>query len=126
MLVKPLPEDAPDGFEFLKAANSGSVTAANDAPDFEIPDFVHSPSIGTSAEPWLEYPRFYHGRAHSSDRDWILKTMSYIPAEPPKLRHNASLEYERIFLTTKNADRRRKANTWLKGVAKQFYLGRAS
>lgn len=118
MLAKRLPDDAPDGFEFLQAANSAAGTAANDEPVL-IPDCFIPANIGSKANPYRTYPIFYYGRSYVSDLHWIQQRLACLP-EDKLLRHKVCVEYERLYLTAKDGDRRHQANSWLDALAKQY------
>lgn len=64
----------------------------------------------------MTYPRYYHYGRFGSDRDWILKRMAVIPKDK---QQEVSIEYERLYLA-KTPDRRKRANTYLQRVAKQY------
>jgi hypothetical protein len=59
------------------------------------------------------YPRHYKCKKDASDRDWIISRMSVIPSDKQK---EVSDTYEEMYL----AGDRNKANTWLRGLAKEY------
>ncbi len=61
-------------------------------------------------------PKFYYSRLKESDRSWIRTRMARIPRLK---QQDIAAEYERIFLTEKSFARK-KANTWLNGIAKEY------
>ncbi len=116
--LKPLPENAPDLYQFVsQSVANGEMNAANDPV---IPESSLGPQIGTAVNQWQEYPRFYFGRTKESDLPFILRCMAQIPSEPKTLRHFASLHYEHLFQSAQTGDRRRVANTWLFDVASAY------
>ncbi len=62
-------------------------------------------------------PMFYHGRLKgNSDKAWIMRQMAWVPAhEQTKIAE----EYSDIFLSEK-PNARKKANTWLHGIAAHY------
>lgn len=116
LLRKDLPENAPDGFEFMTAANSASGVAANDVLIPEIPDCFVPDDIGSAVNPYRRYPLFYYGRARESNLGWIMQRLACLP-DAPLLVHKVCIEYERLYLAAEHADKRKVANTWLNSVA---------
>ncbi|MCL1072959.1 hypothetical protein [Shewanella dokdonensis] len=119
LLRKDLPTNAPDGFEFIQAANSPNCDAANESLLPEIPVCYVPADIGSAAHPYRRYPIFYYGRTKISDIDWIMQRLACLP-DDPLLVHHVCVEYERLYLTTENADKRKVANTWLNSVAMAY------
>jgi hypothetical protein len=113
MLAKRLPDDAPTGFEFLKAANS-QVGAAND--DATIDVFPLPSYVGTMS-PLKTMPIMYFCRGGVSDRHWIAQRMRCIPEH---LKHFAAEQYERLY---QNGTGREQANRWLDAVARKYRGG---
>ena len=67
------------------------------------------------------YPRFYHYRKGVSDRGWILSRMAVIPVDK---QQEIAFEYERLYMGSDNQSRKR-ANTWLDGLAREYRKGGA-
>lgn len=111
MLTKRLFNNAPNGFEFLQAANSGSTTASNDEHVIEVRE--QPKYVGTPAAPFKHYPLMYFCRGKLSDRNFIMQRMRLIPE---KLKHHASEQYERIY----SQHGRKAANIWLDAVARNY------
>lgn len=62
-------------------------------------------------------PLFYHGRLKgNSDKHWIMGRMSFIPEDK---QQEIAEEYSRIYQSEK-VMARKKANTWLDGVAREY------
>ncbi len=122
MPLKPLPDDAPTGYEFAMqpAANTGAVHASNDESHVDevvIPAEIEvrelPPQAGTPQHPFKTYPIQYYSRARQSDMPEILKRLHYIP---PHLLHHACEQYERIY----GKHGRKVANRWLTRVALKY------
>lgn len=65
------------------------------------------------------YPKHYFYRNGKSDADWILSRMAVIPAGK---QAEVSEEYERLYMGSDNQSRKR-ANTWLDGLAREYRKG---
>lgn len=62
-------------------------------------------------------PKFYFGRLRgNSDRDWIQRRMAVIPEDK---QQEVADEYERKYRNEKSFNRK-KANTWLNGIAQEY------
>ena len=112
-MIRPIPENAPDGFEFLKAANS-SVGAANDDATIDV---FQLPSYVGTLSPLKTMPIMYFCRGGVSDRHCIAQLMRCIPEH---LKHFAAEQYERIYW---DGSGREQANRWLDGVARKYRNG---
>jgi len=63
------------------------------------------------------YPKYYYQRGKESDRDWILVRMRVIPES---MKQEVADKYEKLYRTEK--DGRKKANTYLHNIAKEYRL----
>lgn len=65
------------------------------------------------------HPRHYYLRDGKSDAQWIMSRMAIIPADK---QAEIAKEYERLYLAADNQARKR-ANTWLDGIAREYRKG---
>lgn len=111
--------DAPDFYSL--------VTREVAAPEVELPSIdlqavaraeALVPAIGTPANPWLTFPRFFHHRGGDCDKAFIEQRLKVIP---PELLHAVCVSFEQIYLKGKG-DRlsRFTAKTWLHKVASEY------
>lgn len=104
--MRTVPDDAPDFYSSI----------CNGEPEPTTPA-ASEPSLGTPANPFLEYPRFYFCRGGVSDRKFVMSRMAVIPKEH---KHAVSSEYERLFANGRTREQRRAANEYMHRVASEY------
>jgi hypothetical protein len=111
-MIRPIPENAPDGFEFLQAQPEPTAENQPEIIVRELPSYV-----GTPAAPFKTMPIMYFCRGGVSDRHWIAQRMRCIPEH---LKHFAAEQYERLYW---DGSGREQANRWLDAVARKYRNG---
>lgn len=135
MMIRTIPDDAPDMYSFATDSEQQETITGIEISDgydgISEPRKRHSVSnshpesekIGSRANQFLSYPKFYFHRGGVSDKRFVMQRMAVIPADPPIIRHEISREYEARFVDG-TGNRRKEANEWLNQVALNYRDGK--